>query len=335
MTLPYQSCTHEWQQQIRRIDFAGALAIMLSICALLLGLDRGVQHAWNDAGTVVLLAATPILIAVFLWIEAAIAVEPIAPWHIISTPSILACYFCNFFEFGALMALVFHVPLLFRTVSQLNARQVGLLLLPTTAGSIVGPLTGGLVMRHTGRYYVLLLLALMLCAASIAPIILSTGSPLYSPTVASAGLALGELGLAITVPVTLTAALANARPADQAIVTAGVYSFRYLGNAVGLSITTALVQQTLRERLRERFDQRTVRDLLHAIEQGLESVKKLRPEDAAAVNASYEEAMRVGCLYCLASFLVALGFAGTGCSVFFIRFSSLLTLLKLSSGRDA
>ena len=108
-----------------------------------------------------------------------------------------------------------------------------------------------------------------------------------------------------------------------------------LTTARGLEITTALVQQTLRERLHERFDPRTVRDLLHAIEQGLESVKKLRQEDAAAVNASYEEGMRVGCLYCLASFLVALGLAGTGCSVFLIRFSLLLTLLKLSSGRDA
>ena len=121
---------------------------------------------------------------------------------------------------------------------------------------------------------------------------------------------LTEIGICLTVPVTLSAALANARPADQAIVTGLLYLFRHLGFPAGLSIATALVQEALGVQLGRRFDAATAERLLEAVKKSLDAITRLQPADAAKVRASYDEALRVGWWYCLAAFAVAFGIAG-------------------------
>ena len=179
VTLPARPQLHGWQQQLRRVDFLGALTVALTITALLLGLDRGVHGSWRSPLTITLLSAFPFLLGAFLWIERSFATEPLAPWRVLSARSLLACFLTSFFEYGALMALEFNLPLFWRAVMGLSSARVGLLLLPLALGSLA-PLAGGAIMRATGRYYALHLSALALCAVSVVPVMLSTGTPWYS-----------------------------------------------------------------------------------------------------------------------------------------------------------
>ena len=152
LKLPKRDSSH-WKEKLRRIDFLGALALVAAVFALLLGLDRGSNVAWKDKITIICLALSAPLVALFLFIEVKIASEPFAPGHIIFERSLFAAYLCNFFSFAGWLAALFYIPLYFQAVFDLSATQAGVRLIPPIICGVSGSLFGGFYMQHFGKYY--------------------------------------------------------------------------------------------------------------------------------------------------------------------------------------
>jgi MFS family permease len=143
------------KEKLRRIDFAGAAALISTTFALLIGLDRGSNLSWNDPYTIASLMISLSFLLIFALIELKWAKEPFAPKHIIVNSSLLASYLTNFFGLGAALTLFFEVSLYFQAVLQKTSFESGLFLLPVILCGVSGSLIGGLIMQVTGKYYVL------------------------------------------------------------------------------------------------------------------------------------------------------------------------------------
>lgn len=139
--------------KLKRIDFAGAAALVSAVFCLLLGLDRGGNVAWRDRTTILAMSAFGVLFAVFLLVELRLAREPFAPKRIIVNPSLLASYLANFFSLGAGITQVFMITLYFQAVQGRTAAEAGLVLLPSILAGVLGSLLSGLAMQATGKYY--------------------------------------------------------------------------------------------------------------------------------------------------------------------------------------
>lgn len=161
--------------KLRRIDFLGALILVLGVFCLLLGLDRGSNVSWTTPLTLGLLGACVLLFLAFLFVEIKVALEPFAPGHIIFERSLFACYLCNFFSFGGWLATIFYIPLYYQAVDGLSATQAGTRLLPAITGGVCGSLFAGMLMKKTGRYYALTVGAYMGLFWGFLPILLFTG----------------------------------------------------------------------------------------------------------------------------------------------------------------
>ena len=111
----------------------------------------------------------------------------------------------------------------------------------------------------------------------------------------SVGLAMGGFGNGIGVTTSLIGLIANASPQDQAVATACSYLFRSLGSVVGLSLSATVVQQSLRNQLKERLNSgKDAEDIVDRVRQSLDYIRTLDPEVREIVRQCYGSATRHG-----------------------------------------
>jgi len=283
----------DFRAKLKRVDFAGAVTLVVAVFSLLLGLDRGGNISWKDHITIICFVVFAILFVAFIIIEWHIAREPFAPKHIVVNTTLLASYLCNFFLNGAILTVIFHISLYLQAVHGFNPGQVGLALLPNVIGGAIGSVSSGLIMKATGKYYVLCITVTLVSFAGIFIIAGVTGPFIFSLIGLGAGLALMNLGGWATLTVTLIALIANAGPENQAVATAVSYLFRSLGSVVILSVATTLFQQTLRVRLHQLLTGADVEKIISRVRESLSEIDKLEPTARAAVVQSYSDGVQV------------------------------------------
>ncbi|TPX22615.1 hypothetical protein DIZ76_014492 [Coccidioides immitis] len=280
-----------WREKLKRVDFLGAITLVFAVFGFLLGLDRGTNIAWNLPITIVSLTVSIALFALFFCIEMWIASDPFAPGHIIFERSLLACYFANFFSFGSWLAGIFYLPLFFQAREGVSATGAGLRLLPSIIAGVSGSLVGGFIMRKTGRYFWVTVWSYALLTAGLLVIYLFSGAILDSTIAIMIGMVMCGLGNGVGVTTTLIALLANASPEDQAVATACSYLFRSLGSVIGVSLSSGIVQQTLRSSLRSALrDSKDIDKIVNGVRESLDYLKALDPPIRQIVRECYGHA---------------------------------------------
>ncbi|KAL1975493.1 hypothetical protein VTN31DRAFT_3885 [Thermomyces dupontii] len=317
LQLPEQE-KEDWRSKLRRVDFLGAVTLIGAVFGALFGLDRGSNVAWNIPVSYIPLAISAALFVVFGIIEVYIAAEPFAPRDIIADRALLSCYGCNFFSFGGWMAGLFYIPLYFQAVDGVSATVSGLRILPSILAGVSGSLFSGLVMRWTGRYYWLTVGGYAALTTGLVIIFLCSGAVVVNVPVLIVGTILSAFGNGIGVTTTLIGLISNTTPENQAVVTACSYLFRSLGSVMGLSLSSTLVQQLLRGRLRSALkDAKDIDRIVDGVRQSLDYIKTLPPQIRDTVRSCYGWSMNLGFALMIGIVFLAL------VSSFFIRERSL------------
>jgi len=147
-----------FSSKLKRVDFGGAITLVLFVFTLLYGMDRAGNVAWDDRMTITSLSASFTFFLAFASIEMKFAKEPFAPKRIIANRTLCASYFVNFFGLASGFCLIFYIPLFFQAVQEKSASETGLWLLFSVVGTMFGTLLGGLTIQATGKYYALTVL---------------------------------------------------------------------------------------------------------------------------------------------------------------------------------
>ncbi|KAH9937277.1 major facilitator superfamily domain-containing protein [Fomitopsis serialis] len=198
----------------------------------------------------------------------------------------------NFFMTGANMTMLFTVPLYLQAVQQFTPSQVGLTLLSNVIAGAVGSVLAGLIMKSTGKYYLLTLLVYFLSFVGNVIIAGVTGPVAFTLAGLCAGSILNSVYLGGSLTTTLVAMIANAGQENQAVATAVSYLFRSLGGVVVLSISMTLTQETLRTHLRARLTGADVEEIIKRVRESLSYIDELRPEVRALVRSSYQDGVQ-------------------------------------------
>ncbi|KAH8423075.1 putative MFS multidrug transporter [Aspergillus melleus] len=294
LDLPSREDSH-WKDKLRRIDFPGAIVLVGAVFSFLLGLDRGSNVSWSLPITIVSLSVSAVLFVLFLVIETYYAREPFAPRHIIFDRTFFAAYSCNFFSFGGVIASLFYIPLYFQAVDGVSATASGLRLLPSILTGVSGSLFAGFMMKWTGKFYWLTVIAYAVLTLGVTLIFLFSGGVTENLVVMIIGTMAQSFGNGIGVTTTLISLISNSTPEDQAVVTACSYLFRSLGSVIGLSLSSTVVQQVLRGRLRYALrDSEDIDRIVEGVRQSLDFIKTLDPAVAKVVRSCYGWATNKG-----------------------------------------
>ncbi|KUI62644.1 Vacuolar membrane amino acid uptake transporter fnx2 [Cytospora mali] len=315
--LPERDTSH-WREKLARVDFLGAFFLVSAVLSLLVGLDNGSNDGWGETQTIVPLAVSPALFAVFLLVEIKVASHPFAPGHIILEPSLVAGYLCNFFGVLGQMPVLFFLPLLYQAVDGVSAAQAGLLLMPSSIFGVSASLGSGFIMRRTGHYYWINVAGWGLLLLSIVPMVLFSGGWINSKVGTSIALAILATGAGTGITTCLVALLSNASKEDAAVLIACSYLFRSLGSAIGVSVASAILQQVLRSQLAARLGSGDAAwEIEEHVRESLDYIKELPPATAEIVRRCYQVASMS--VFGFQAFPVALAFV----AAFFVREKSL------------
>ena len=135
-----------------RIDYLGAVLVVLTAATLLLGLTLGgTSYPWDSPHILRLFAVGCISLGIFLWIETH-ATHPILPLHLFRIHSFRIAALASFVMSTAFLGVVMFMPLYMQVVQGINATQSGFALLPLMAGLIASSIICGRLVTRTGRY---------------------------------------------------------------------------------------------------------------------------------------------------------------------------------------
>lgn len=192
LDMPEKNDAH-WKEKVKRVDFLGALTLVLAVVSLLLGLDNGSNIGWTELWAIVPLILAPCLFLAFILVEVWCASNPFAPGHVIFDGNLFPCFVINFFGMGCHFGTLFFAPLFLQAVSGWDATSSGSILVPSLAVSVVASIGAGAILKRTDRFRTLAICSYMLAPPGVALILVGMASK--SPWLIGIGLAIPTIGV--------------------------------------------------------------------------------------------------------------------------------------------
>jgi len=134
-----------------KIDWYGAILVVLSIGALMLALTFGNEDGWTSPKVLGLFAFALVIGIVFLLVER-IVNEPLLPLALFSIPAFSTTTIASFVIAMAFMGTIAYLPLFLQLGLGMQATNSGILLLPLMAGLILSATLSGRFVTRTGKY---------------------------------------------------------------------------------------------------------------------------------------------------------------------------------------
>ncbi|KAK5077983.1 hypothetical protein LTR64_003613 [Lithohypha guttulata] len=273
VNIPVRSPYKSLGSALRRVDFLGALLLIVTVTTLLLGLNTGGnQLPWSHPLVIAALVVSILSFLLFVYIESnpRIVPEPIIPVVLIGrTRTILCACLTNWFATMSAFLALYFVPLYLQSILSYSSSEAGLRVVPFAIAVSAGSLTTGYTMRSTGRYYwlavgtmtIYLIGSALLCT-------FNRNTPSWTTFVYVTPLGWGYGGM---LTITLVAMISAAAHEHQAVITAASYAFRSTGSTIGITIASAVFQNILTKELHEQYGglpgaEDTIRQLRNSLE---------------------------------------------------------------------
>ncbi len=240
-----------------RIDFPGALALVVGLVPLLVVAQQGREWGWGSNRSILCYAIGGVGILLFILAERWAGDDALIPLRLFRIPLIalmsLAGLVIGIAMFGAMMVL----PLYVQIVHGASPTKSGFLMLPMVVGMMVGSIVSGQITSRTGRYKIFPIIGTALMIGSL---VLMHGigatTPLWQFDIYMAMLGLG-LGNCMQ---TLTLAVQNAvPPRDMGVASASSTFFRQMGGTLGTAIFLSLLFSTLGDKIKDAFADSSIR----------------------------------------------------------------------------
>ncbi|KAK4518956.1 uncharacterized protein ATC70_009183 [Mucor velutinosus] len=276
------------KDKLKRIDYVGTCIVLAFATLFLLAMNFGGQtFPWKSAAVIVPLVLTGLLVALLIFIEGKVA-EPLLPPRLFKSRTISAVLATNWFFGMTFFSMVYYLPIYFQVVREDSAMWSGIRLIPMELLIAVFATFSGLFISKTGIFKPLLPIGmglLTLCVGLISTFGEDTSwSNVYGFTV------IGGMGLGCMFSSAIIALQASAEPRDIAVVT-GLGNFsRILGGALGVAISSAILNSSLTQDLSTLVPSNVVQSVLGSSEYVRHGCP---PQYVETVLACYLDALRM------------------------------------------
>jgi EmrB/QacA subfamily drug resistance transporter len=234
-----------------RIDWPGALALVVALAPLLVVAEQGRTWGWGSARSLTLIAIGLVGIGAFLAAERRYGDDALLPLRLFRGRTFAVGSVLNFIigmgMFGGLAAL----PLYLQIVKGATPTRAGLMLIPLTFGIMTGSIISGQAIARTGRYKIFpvvgsgLLVAGLLLMSRIG---LST--PVWQTMLM---MALFGLGLGGNMQPLVLAVQNAVPPQDMGVATSSATFFRQMGGTLGTAVFLSVLFSTVGDKIGSAF----------------------------------------------------------------------------------
>jgi EmrB/QacA subfamily drug resistance transporter len=223
---------------VQRLDVAGAVTATASLMIAVYAIVNGNDVGWLTGRTLGLLAASGLLLAIFLVIESRVD-SPLVPLRLFRLRNIAVSNTVGVLWAGAMFAWFFLSALYLQLVLGYSPLQVGLAFLP--GNLVMGALSIGLSAKLVLRFGIRPPLSLGLISASLGLLLLAR-APVdgnFTTDVLPSMILLG-LGAGIAFNPVLLAAMSDVEPTEAGLASGLVNTSFMMGGALGLAVLASL-----------------------------------------------------------------------------------------------
>jgi EmrB/QacA subfamily drug resistance transporter len=222
----------------QRLDVAGAVTVTASFMTAVYAIVNGNEVGWLTARTLGLLAASAVLLAVFLVIESNVR-SPLVPLRLFRLRNIAVSNVVGVLWAGAMFAWFFLTALYLQLVLGYSPLQVGLAFLP--GNLVMGAMSIGLSAKLVLRFGIRppLVAGLLLASAGLLLLARAPVDGSFATDVLPSMILLG-LGAGMAFNPVLLAAMSDVEPAEAGLASGLVNTSFMMGGALGLAVLASL-----------------------------------------------------------------------------------------------
>ncbi len=234
-----------------RIDYPGALALVVGLVPLLIVAEQGRSWGWTSGSAFACYVVGALGVIGFLLAERRIGDDALIPLRLFRGRTFALGSLLNFIigmgMFGGLASL----PLYLQIVKGVSPTTAGLLLLPLTAGIMFGSILSGQVISRTERYKKFPIMGAALLVIALAGLSRIGVDTSLAVTMTLAGIFGVGLGFNMQ---PLTLAVQNAvPPQDMGVATSSATFFRQMGGTLGTAVFLSVLFSTVGGKIAEAF----------------------------------------------------------------------------------
>ena len=238
------------ERRAHKIDWTGAILLVLGVSALLLALEQGGDRGWTSPVIVGLEVFALVLIGAFLIVESRVA-EPILPLSIFRNRTFTVAGVLSFLMGMSMFGVIVFLPVYLQIVKGLTPTESGLALLPLMAGLLVASIGSGRMITIRGRYKEWPIIGL---AFSVVALILLANLELDTPRWQySLYMVVLGLGFGCTTQVLVLASQNAVDRKDLGVATSTTQFLRQMGGTFGTAIFGTVLVNHLVAGINERL----------------------------------------------------------------------------------
>ncbi|WP_313713848.1 MDR family MFS transporter [Pseudomonas sp.] len=232
------------QRRQARVDYLGAVLLILGLGSLLLGITLvGQGQPWTAPAVLALFACAALGLALFIGHERRCQ-EPLLPMDLFANRVAVLCWGVIFFASFQSISLTMLMPLRYQGITGAGADSAALHLLPLAMGLPMGAFTGGRMTSRTGRFKPQILAGAVLMPVAIFAMAIT---PPQSGVLSAVFMLLTGIACGLQFPTSLVGTQSAVASKDIGVATSTTNLFRSLGGAMGVACMSSLLLALLQQ----------------------------------------------------------------------------------------
>ncbi|MEV0685882.1 MFS transporter [Nocardia sp. NPDC050378] len=221
-------------RQRSRIDWFGAVALVVGVVPLLIVAEQGRLWGWTSPKSLFCYGICAGGLLVFVIVEFLMKDAALIPLRLFRSSTFSVAILGGFLIGVAMFGAITMVPQYLQVVRGFSPTEAGLLMLPLVLGIMVGAQLSGLITKASGRYKVLPVLGALILAIGCGLFARITyDGPLWQPLAYSAIMGFGLGGCMQTLVIAAQNAVGRT---EMGVSTAAATFFRQLGGTLGVAV---------------------------------------------------------------------------------------------------
>lgn len=240
----------------QRIDWWGAVTIIIAVVPLLLVAENGNDWGWTSTLSLSMFVVGALGIIAFIFAERSAKDEALLPLKLFKsssfTMSTLLGVIVGFGMFGGMMTL----PLILQLVNGASPTESGLMMLPMVLGMMAATVVSGQITRKTGHYKTFLNTGTFLLLVGY--IYMSFYNADMSYWQVAVGMVLIGLGLGQLMQTLTLVSQQSVGAADIGVATSSATFFRQMGGTLGVAVFISILFNSLVDNIASAFKNKQI-----------------------------------------------------------------------------
>ncbi|HET6550152.1 MAG TPA: MFS transporter [Solirubrobacter sp.] len=226
------------QQNRPPLDLPGTLTATFGLFALVYGFSNSESHSWGHPVTIVALAGSAVLLALFVVIEAR-AAHPLLPLRVLRDRTRGGSYLAIGLSGIALFAVFLFLTYYLQQTKGMSPVETGLAFLPMTAAIMITATSVNIVLLQRVGPRILMTLGMALGAVSMAWLAQLTPTSSYAGHIMPALVVMG-VGMGNIFAPAIASATYGVAPHDSGVASAMVNTMQQIGGSIGMSLLSSI-----------------------------------------------------------------------------------------------